>query len=353
MSYILEAIKKADQKRKLGSVPDVSSEHGAFFAEGKRSLWPYWAALALFVNAGLIGWWLLPSVKEGAPVAVVADSGVVGDVGDSVRHDEASAVVPQDEVQTNMGDQPAEEAAVAGHTATENRRVDETAESQPEGEVDSEQALDPEAVSEEVEETELDAILASAPVQLAVEQAPPADSGSSKAEAVVAKQNASQPEVAADRDSAETIERDALAQASGDAEQQEEDGLDGVTETLDSNEQDLRVVGGMLTPEEEEAVAEDDLVEEYKLEKEKESDEKALARIPYYYQLPDAVQSKLPEIHISFHVYTRIPSERIVSVNGKVLREGQNLEREIKLEQITPLGIVLLADNRRFKVEID
>lgn len=95
------------------------------------------------------------------------------------------------------------------------------------------------------------------------------------------------------------------------------------------------------------------MVEEYKNEKEKESDGKALERIPFYYQLPESVQKIIPEVHISFHMYAHRPSARIVSVNGKILREGQDLDKNVKLEWITPSGVVLVADTWRFKVDVE
>lgn len=353
MSYILEAIKKADQKRKLGTVPDVSSEHGSFFADGRRSRWPYWAALALFVNAGLIGWWLIPADKEHTQVAIVADPVVDGANLDLAKHNEDSAQALPVDVQDDTEDESAVDMIADTEGSAEASQPSEMVESQTADGADSRSVFGSEELAEKGKATLSEETLASTPTKPLFEKALPADASSSKAQLVVKNQNDGQPDLAAGIDLAKNIDKDTVDEIFEDGGHQEIETLSDVAETLDSDEQELRVVGGLLTPEEEEAVAEDDLVEEYKLEKEKESDEKALERIPFYYQLPDTVQNKIPEIHISFHVYARRPSDRIVSVNGKVLREGQNLEKEIKLEQITPLGIVLLANNRRFKVEID
>ena len=53
MSYILEALKKSEQERERGNVPDIKSIHSSESdapKEEKRSWWPYLLALVLLVN---------------------------------------------------------------------------------------------------------------------------------------------------------------------------------------------------------------------------------------------------------------------------------------------------------------
>jgi len=77
-----------------------------------------------------------------------------------------------------------------------------------------------------------------------------------------------------------------------------------------------------------------------------------LSKIPFMFQLPDSVKNSLPEIHISFHSYSRKPAARLVSINGKIVREGQQFENDLTLEEITPEGVVMVYKSRRFRINI-
>lgn len=57
MSYILDALKKSDQKRKQGDVPDLQSIHVPLTVEAQVSRWPY--VIIIFLLMGLVfllGW---------------------------------------------------------------------------------------------------------------------------------------------------------------------------------------------------------------------------------------------------------------------------------------------------------
>ena len=59
MSYILEALKKVEQKGKHGGMPKLLSYPGEAGTRGrKRTLWPYVLSAALLLNAGAIFWWI-------------------------------------------------------------------------------------------------------------------------------------------------------------------------------------------------------------------------------------------------------------------------------------------------------
>ncbi len=76
MSYILDALKKADKERKRGTVPNLSTvQEPTPHKSKKRSLWPYIIVLAIFLNAGIILMWLRP--WESKETTIVAKSPVV------------------------------------------------------------------------------------------------------------------------------------------------------------------------------------------------------------------------------------------------------------------------------------
>ena len=58
-------------------------------------------------------------------------------------------------------------------------------------------------------------------------------------------------------------------------------------------------------------------------------------------ELPLAVQQALPAIHIDGHIYDDNPAKRMVIINGKTYREKQQITGGLKLEEITPNGVIL------------
>jgi general secretion pathway protein B len=60
----------------------------------------------------------------------------------------------------------------------------------------------------------------------------------------------------------------------------------------------------------------------------------------WFSELPLALQQELPPITISVHAYSSRPADRLVGVNNQMLREGDSVAPGLKLEQITPEGMV-------------
>jgi general secretion pathway protein B len=61
MSYILDALKKSNEERKRGTVPDVLTvQETRAQVQGNRHWWPYLLFAALALNAGIFLWWLAP-----------------------------------------------------------------------------------------------------------------------------------------------------------------------------------------------------------------------------------------------------------------------------------------------------
>jgi general secretion pathway protein B len=70
-----------------------------------------------------------------------------------------------------------------------------------------------------------------------------------------------------------------------------------------------------------------------------------------FFELPQRVRDNLPEIKITVLVFASDPSDRFLLVNGKRLREKQNLESGVKLDEIRRDGAVFLFRNYRFMVK--
>jgi hypothetical protein len=68
-------------------------------------------------------------------------------------------------------------------------------------------------------------------------------------------------------------------------------------------------------------------------------------------QLPQAVRKSLPEIRITSHLFRK--DSRLVSINGRIMSEGFNMEDGLFLEEITPEGVILSFRSHRFSVRAD
>jgi general secretion pathway protein B len=71
-------------------------------------------------------------------------------------------------------------------------------------------------------------------------------------------------------------------------------------------------------------------------------------RVPLLAELPASFRQSLPRLTVNIHVYSPKPASRFVLVDMKRYREGQTLDGGIRLERITPDGMVLQWQGRRF-----
>ena len=72
--------------------------------------------------------------------------------------------------------------------------------------------------------------------------------------------------------------------------------------------------------------------------------------VPSYGELPAGVQLQVPEFTISAHMYSTVPSQRRLSVNGQELKEGDKIKGKLKILEIRPRDVVLEIAGEKFKV---
>ena len=72
--------------------------------------------------------------------------------------------------------------------------------------------------------------------------------------------------------------------------------------------------------------------------------------IPYLPQMPLEFQRQLPPIRVTIHVYSPDESQRILFLNNREYRKGDQIEAGIRVEEIVPEGAVLSYQGERFKV---
>ena len=70
-------------------------------------------------------------------------------------------------------------------------------------------------------------------------------------------------------------------------------------------------------------------------------------------ELPSAVRHSLPEFKVSGHAYSSDPGSRVARINDQILQEGQSLAPGLKVEEITPDGVVLGYQGYRFQIGIN
>jgi general secretion pathway protein B len=66
-------------------------------------------------------------------------------------------------------------------------------------------------------------------------------------------------------------------------------------------------------------------------------------------ELPIPIQQEIPVMTVQLHSYSSNPSERLVYINSIRLREGEPLMLGLKLEQITPDGMIFSYKGYRFQ----
>ena len=65
--------------------------------------------------------------------------------------------------------------------------------------------------------------------------------------------------------------------------------------------------------------------------------------------LPSSIRKTLPVMSVAVHAYSSMPGDRLVSINGRMLREGDALAPDLRLEQITPDGMIFTYRGYRFR----
>ncbi len=65
-------------------------------------------------------------------------------------------------------------------------------------------------------------------------------------------------------------------------------------------------------------------------------------------ELPLSIQQEIPAMSVSIHAYSSQPQNRLVGINERMLHEGGNVTPDLKLEQITPDGMIFSYKGYRF-----
>jgi hypothetical protein len=325
VSYILDALRKSEQERQRGTPLGLQAVHVSVWNRpGRKNLWPWMLAIALLANAGLLLGWLAPwKGKKADPETVLSQTTAAPSsdktspaVGESVSVQETPASRPGGKqqpaaggVQSGASSQTAEAARAKESSrpgATPNRKVDERS-SGLAGRPSTAPPVSPTVKSGQTrspEPTKPDATL------LAGSQASPS---------APASRNNDPPRSEEPKRATPKPPSAATPAPPPPAHSSSSTGLGGPRET--GLMEDLQPLISETRPARKE---------------------------PDYRQVPASMKNNIPKIALSFLIYSDKPADRRVTINGKVLREGDEVSEGLKLESITHEGAVLSYKGFRF-----
>lgn len=73
--------------------------------------------------------------------------------------------------------------------------------------------------------------------------------------------------------------------------------------------------------------------------------------LPFLNELPAALRAKLPNLKFAGHTYSENPYQRMIIINGKILREGDMIDSNTRLAEINWEGVTIDFSGIRFQVK--
>jgi general secretion pathway protein B len=69
-------------------------------------------------------------------------------------------------------------------------------------------------------------------------------------------------------------------------------------------------------------------------------------------ELPAALQSQVPLLEFSAHVYSSNPRQRSVVINGRFMEQGERLNEDFILDEITTTGVIMIFRGYRYHANV-
>lgn len=76
------------------------------------------------------------------------------------------------------------------------------------------------------------------------------------------------------------------------------------------------------------------------------------SNLPLLEELPLSIQTQLPEMKYSGHVFSPNPELRMILINTTVVREGDLIHADLRLTEITRDGLIMSHKDTAFKVDL-
>jgi len=310
MSYILEALEKSDKERQLHhglSRPSVREER--IVSPSRRPFWFALLSIALLINAGILGWWIRPwKEKEPQPVLSSPAGEGISALKSSPRDNRLQQPIPGLSQPYDLVSRPANTDEKTKLPLPAVRDIGKVASGYPSFPADQGEK---EGLS-----------------NLSAPGRPDPSIGKPLPQPVV---NEEEPQGLPD---------EAPTTGSADTTKEEEP---------DESPAPLPVEA--VHPTSAEPLGSDsvDYPTPATPAKTPVSRSPGAAAVPDIEKLPASVREKLPPLAISFHFYSHDPGSRMVSINGHLLREGQAMNEDLKVEEIIADGVIMNFQGERFR----
>ncbi|HEY3067719.1 MAG TPA: general secretion pathway protein GspB [Methylomirabilota bacterium] len=303
MSYILDALRKAERDRQTTPVPTIDAVHAPFLVERTIRFWPWLVAGALAVNVVVLVAVFRPRGVD-VPTPTVPAPMVAAPAGPAT----AQAVAPTTPVERAA---PSSAPAPATAPATAPSRV---------------AAGDGPAVTQAPRATETDATPAAPPRIVN----PPVVAAVPKTHQPAHEAEPSPRAEAPKADSAEPTKRQAPASRPGDAVAAPTAPRVRVDEAP-AKRSDGAAPGAPAAPAPPAAGA-----------------RRTEATAPGLQDLPASFRESAPKLRLEVLLYSDAPAERMVFINGRKYREGDTVEGKAVVESIVRDGAVLSYQGQRY-----
>jgi hypothetical protein len=347
MSIILDALKKLEQKRQKGPVPDLMTVHAPEPQEPKkRPLWPYLVLAALILNAGILAAVFRPwesdeqavivesiSDQQSGPLAVEPEQEDIA-TGEAVANapvtrEENVITTPKtdDRKPVTHSDMATEETKTDTSTNRSDdlpqAKVENQSESIKEDNVPGEDGVkDEQSVSDEA--------AASADFSMSIEELEALRK--MKEDNVPGKDGVEDEQSVSDEAAASPDFNISIAE------------LEALRKKIKAERslqgQDDPIVSGSIQGRDAPTVSEP--VEG--------ADAVSGETVIELSQLPSEIKKELPDISISGHIFSDNPASRMANINGSIVREGENVARGLMVDEITLSGVIFSYQGFRFRV---
>jgi general secretion pathway protein B len=77
-----------------------------------------------------------------------------------------------------------------------------------------------------------------------------------------------------------------------------------------------------------------------------------ISGIPTAGQLPPSAQADVGKMKFAGHVYAEDTARRMIMINNKILREGDPIDTDFHLQEITGSGVILLYKSTPFRIDL-
>ena len=79
--------------------------------------------------------------------------------------------------------------------------------------------------------------------------------------------------------------------------------------------------------------------------------ESSITSVPLLQDLPAPLQAEIPSLEFAGHTYSEEPYQRMIIINGRILREGDMIAPNTYLTEITWEGVTIAFNGTRFRVK--